>query len=70
MHSLFTSEEPGYDRKHPLDDLQNHKPAKNNIDALLQQHILDENELKESIIGGNEVIIMKNKKDEDSSDED
>lgn len=33
---------------HPLDDLHNHKPSKNDIDALLHKQICDEVDLNES----------------------
>ena len=55
---------------HPLDDLHNHKPSKNEIDALLHKQILDEVELNESI--QNEVIIsaVRDQPEINSSEED
>ena len=66
--TLVEGEESGKDQIGPLDDLINHKPAENHIDALLQQHILDDHELKSIVNQESEVIITQ--RNEDSSDED
>jgi|LakMenEpi03Aug12_release.lakeMendotaPanAssembly.Ray.scaffolds.fasta_scaffold755650_1 hypothetical protein len=55
---------------HPLDDLQNHKPSKNEIDALLHKQILDEVELNESILSEVKINNLRDHQEINSSEED